>query len=298
MSQAERPTPIIDVLFPGRRVHLIGGASGAGKTTWLLQTLEQWRQSKPVFGYQSHPCSFAWISYDRDFEDFEETCERMHIDPTTYNFNAPSGSDFKLPLLSYLETFVARNKGVKLLIIEGLSNRTPLGKMNDPVVVGSWLREIQFFCRKHDLTIIGVIHAPKMKERDRYKEPRSRLAGCASWPGYSSTAVIIEEKNADGESELRELFILPRNARKHKYNLDFKDGLLVEVVQGNTNTEKFEYWYTQQEDGGAVDLQAILAATSISRSRLSEIIQTSINAGRLKRTTPGNFQIVKVSVPN
>src|SRR4051794_13985196 len=55
---------VIDGLMPVREVHLLGGPSGAGKTTWLMDFLEKWQKEEDIFGHKSHPAAFVYIAGD------------------------------------------------------------------------------------------------------------------------------------------------------------------------------------------------------------------------------------------
>lgn len=265
-----RPSPIVSTLFPGHRVHLVAGASGAGKTTWLMQTIELWRKGLPVHGYDSHPVPFVYLSYDRDVDDFIDTCERLKIDPSTYDFVSPAGKDLDVPLLNVLAQLQKAKPATKLYIIEGLAMQTPYGKINDPCVVGKWLRNLQEFCKSNSVTIIGVLHSPKTKEKDGYKEPRAKIAGCGAWAGYSSTVVILEEQSADTASSLRDLIILPRNARKHFLVLDFKDGQMFEVAKTKSVKDRLLDWLPKAPPQFTAD-QARAAINAAPTSIYAEI---------------------------
>lgn len=289
-----RPTPIIEVLFPGRRVHLVGGASGAGKTTWLMQTLEKWRKGESIFGYPSHPAPFVYLSYDRDRDDFEDTCERMGIDSSTYRFEVPAISELGQPIKMHLDNIMNKYPDTKLIVIEGVATMVPGGKIIDQQTVARFLRELQEFCKRHDITIIGVVHAAKTKERDRYREPRARIAGCGAWAGFSSTVVIIEEKQADSDCELRDLYILPRNSRKLRFQMDFRDGFLVE--SGSTSTEstqtdeqmpKFIQWLYRMP----TDLPFIASdCREVSRAGFYRGVKQAIKDGIVQQNSNGTYQ--------
>lgn len=274
-----RPTPLIDSLIPGRRVHLLGGPSGAGKSTWLLQTLETWRRGEPIHGYASHPVPFVYLSYDRDDDDFIDTCERLKIDPSTYNFIAPSHHELDIPLLTQLKELKKRYPTTGLFVIEGIAVNTPNGKINDQQVVGKWLRRLQEFCKENDCTIIGVLHSAKTKERDSYKDPRAKIAGCGAWAGYSSTVIIIEEQEPDSSNELRTLSILPRNAKKHFFTLDFsKEGRLVEISKTKPIRERITEWLPQSPDQFTVEqvMAAIAGARSSVFFELADLEKKSV----------------------
>ena len=69
---------LIESWMPARQVHLLGGSSGAGKTRWLINMLETvWSKGDPVFGHNSHPVPWAFISGDRDWEDMRRMLESL-----------------------------------------------------------------------------------------------------------------------------------------------------------------------------------------------------------------------------
>lgn len=288
---SSRPVPIIETLFPGRRVHLIGGASGAGKTTWLMQTLESWRKGEFIHGYRSHPVPFIFLSYDRDDDDFIDTCERLKIDPSTYHFHSPHGKDFDIPLIDYLHALQSAHPETRLYIIEGIAMMTPAGKINDQRVVGSWLRKLQDFCKSSDCTIIGVLHSAKTKERDRYKEPRARIAGCGAWAGYSSTVVIIEERDSDSTSEIRDLLILPRNARKHHYVLDFKNGQLTELIKAKPIRERLTEWFRTFDPGRHFTPTDAISAINSGKTQVHAELNILEKIGIIHQVTYGVYAL-------
>src|SRR5574337_1032951 len=77
---------LIDSILPVQQVHLVAGPTGAGKTTWLLQTLLDWHRGKPVLGFCSHPCRWAYIAADRTAQDALMTVMRMGIGPAELPF--------------------------------------------------------------------------------------------------------------------------------------------------------------------------------------------------------------------
>lgn len=288
MSKPKRPTPIVETIFPGQRLHLIGGASGAGKTTWMMQFLESWRRGEPIYGNKSNPSEFIFLSYDRAEDDFEETCERMKIDPATYNFVAPKKSDFRMEFLNMLGKLSKANPAARLLVVEGLSVKTPMGKINDPCVVGPWLREIGDACKEYELTILGSLHTAKTKEKDGYRAPRAKLSGCAAWAGFASTVIVLEEQGADTENSRRTLFILPRNAPKQVKTLDFKDGRMYEIVKTRSVRERIIAWL---ETGAPDEFSAQLCSLAIDAAPASIYTELPIieKTGLIRKVSHGVY---------
>src|SRR5690242_1448332 len=75
------PRSLIDRILPVHEVHILGGPSGAGKTRWLFQMLQEWKAGNSVLGYASNPVPYAYVSTDRSRESVKRTCEDLGIDP-------------------------------------------------------------------------------------------------------------------------------------------------------------------------------------------------------------------------
>jgi hypothetical protein len=282
-------------LFPRKRVHLIGGTSGAGKTSLLLQWLDAWKKGRSALGFREDIPELAWISYDRGKEDFQETCARLNVNPKDFNFYAPPANTFSNALKADLASWLDRPefKGAKLLIIEGIQVKTPQGKINDMTTVATFMRGLGEFCEQRDLTIIGTIHAAKTHEGDRYTNPRQRLAGSVAWAGFASTVIIIEEAQEEAESSTRRVFILPRNGKNIFFEADFKDGMLVRKNAPKSAATKLEEWIVSQPVGSTFTRKQMKAGSGISSeatltneinrfTKLNRIVQSTKN-GPYKR---------------
>src|SRR4051812_25576556 len=72
---------LVDKLLPKYQLHLIGGPSGAGKTTWLFQQIEEWRNGRDVLGHKSNPEPFVYVACDRSIDNLEQTRLRTGTAP-------------------------------------------------------------------------------------------------------------------------------------------------------------------------------------------------------------------------
>lgn len=219
---------LIDGILPERELSLLAGPSGGSKTTWLFQTIELWRDRVPIHGHNSHPCPFAYVSVDRSQESAEETMIRIGIDPDS------------IPLIRGVEENLSTIEGVlnaaklkvpdaRLYIIDGFATLVPQGKTNDYHSVANFLRNITRLCKKHDITILGLIHAAKTKENEKYLNPRERILGSVAWAGFSETLFFIAPIAPDNVVDnYRLLEILPRQSAQEKFELELdKKGRLI-----------------------------------------------------------------------
>jgi len=271
-------------MFPHGRVHLVGGASGAGKTTLLLQWFDGWMKGRSVLGYKEELPPFMWISYDRGQLDFNDTCARMNIDASKFNFYAPPSSTFQNGLRADLASYLDKNPKIKMFVIEGIQTKTPEGKVNDLKVTAQFMRGLGEFCEQRGVTIIGTAHVSKTREGERFLNPRQRIAGSVSWAGYSSTVVVIEEKDPESTGDARTISILRRNGKNDFFELGFKDGLLVRKAPVKSARQKFDEWLAAAPFDKNFDAKDIGIAIGVhSKSTLYNLLTRAVQTKQLRQ---------------
>jgi hypothetical protein len=279
---------LIDQIFPRNEVHLLGGPSGAGKTTWLFQTLiDDWQQSKPVLGYNSFPVPWVYISGDRSGRSALRTLHRCGYAPG--RLRLWSAVDMgRRKLLEAIPEVLKLEPRPQLIVVEGIATMLPKGmSYNRNEDVAEFLTHLTRGCQLEDLDILGIVHSPKMKEGMRYLNPRERIMGAAAWAGYSETIVLIEpdEEATTEASSLRKLGLLPRNAPVKWLSLQFnKDGRLVEV-DASLNDALFDGFLGSMKAGTEfkrADAVKVLGP-SMSESTIDRMLKAALDQGYLDR---------------
>lgn len=260
------PRPyLIEQLLPARELSLLAGPSGSSKTTWLFQMLQLWEKGDPVHGHTSHPCPFVYLSIDRSTESAEETMERVGV-------KYPITSGVEEDIVNFtqaLDRARKANPAAKLLIMDGFATLVPGGKSNDYNEVAKFLRSVTRHCKKHDVTVIGIVHASKTKENEKYLNPRERILGSVAWAAFSETIFFIAPVNPDkSEDDYRLLEILPRQARAQ--NVEFQLDARGRLVPSTRRTEMEE------------DLTAFLDKIPLEENFTVEELQVSLGIGRTK----------------
>lgn len=187
---------IVDPVFPAGALHLLGGPSGIGKTTWLLQQLRHWSQGEDVMGYKSHPCEWRYVSFDRSTMDTYRTMRRLGLG----NWDAPVFSVEEIcprnsaGALSDPNIFqlVKAHPQVKLWVLEGLQGflpDTPKGRSQNKAEM-LWMVALRDMVLSKGITVIAVTHSPKMAEA--YIHNRSNFLGTQSLIGGCSTLVSFD----------------------------------------------------------------------------------------------------------
>lgn len=209
VSGSPMPTPpyLIDNIMPSLEVHLLAGASDAGKTRWLLHFIPDWAAGNAILGQVSHPVPWMYVSADRTERGFHRTCSKMSINPASIPYLPAFGANRK----SMREIIgCAAAARVELLVIDGLQKfvEPPHGMPQ----VQEFLETLSAYCDPslqfpNGLTFLGTVESPKMKPMEKYDDPRQRVSGVAAWGYYSETVFAIERKSKDAADPIRTLFV-------------------------------------------------------------------------------------------
>lgn len=242
-APAPSPSPqqfLIQDIFPVRRVHLLVGPSGAGKTRWLLPMISEWIAGQDVFERKSFPLPCGYLLCDRPAEAAKETLLSLQLpNMTPDNFPIRSMMDMDKEFhFDVLPTLF--DPSVRVIFVEALAALIPNGKINDYHSVLRFFKSLHKICGKHNLTIIGSVHQPKMREDESFSHPRDKVLGSVAWAACSDTVILIEPQNAKSTNCSRRLMtVLPRNESHFEYQLDYDEKGRLVILSGDSDTYKF-----------------------------------------------------------
>lgn len=287
---------LIDPILPCNEIHLIGGPSGAGKTTWLFQMLCDWQAGKAILGFESHPCAWKYLSADRSMATTQETLRRVNAKVFDDQIHSLIETHSEVSVDSVLRWCDKHFKGGGLLILDGFLSLTPGGRINDYDTVKGFLTNFRNEMAKRHITVLGSVHSTKVRENDLILNPRQRVAGTVAWAGFSETIFIIEPASykKEEESHHRILHILPRNAAEFQLRLQFDGrGILVEQAADVENTVMLAK-LLKLAPGTALSsetLQEWGKAEGISRRSIFRWIDEAMRAGQLERVSKGQYRV-------
>lgn len=219
------PEFLIDGILPANEVHLLGGSSGSGKTTLIFQTLAAWQAGEPVFGHQSNPVPYSYVSLDRSRSSVTRTLQRLGLESSVTRILCQE--DFQTTNNTVTEVInkaQSLHSDSQLFVIEGY--QTIVGDASNKYSqVSSLLRRSATICSKKGVTILGIAHSPKMKTDESFQHSRELILGSVAWGAYSDTVITVQLEEATGYITVK---ILPRNAASESFNYVFgHKGVLV-----------------------------------------------------------------------
>ncbi len=250
---------IIEDLMPSNQVHLLGGPSGAGKTTLAFQMLNALREGTGSFLGRKilRPMKIAYISADRASNSVEETLDRVQVDFPIFSIvdkalEGKSLIDDVFPMLT--STYGYRPDFV---YIDGFTGLCPDGTVNNYLAVASWLAALQRYCQSKKITLVGACHTSKIREGEEIRNVRQKVLGTVAWAGYSETIILIEppEKTEVSDSK-KAVYLLPRNRPEQKIFVFMEDGKY--VLHGSV---------AESEEASDFILETILPETALTPNR-------------------------------
>lgn len=232
---------IIPDIMPADELHLIGGASGSGKTTLAFQLMQIMQYGGQWLGKTIPPQASVYVACDRSMDCTKRTLTRLGIPfdmvPMYGLADSPSVSDIN----TYLVKVLAEHPEAKVIWIDGLASRVPNGKINDYDTVSHFLLRLTHFAKARNVTLIGLVHATKVKEGEKFKDVRQRILGSAAWASYAETIIVVEADDPENPADdKRIVLVCVRNGKGIKQTYQFDaTGRLVECASTEERVQEF-----------------------------------------------------------
>jgi hypothetical protein len=207
--------------FPKGEVSLIGGSSGAGKTSWAMPLLEKIRKGVDIFGHTSKPRDYRVLLHDRSKKAMQRTVKSLGLSAEAIDrvIRLTSAQQSRPPA-EILEAAVEREPGVECWFIEGLD--LWITDPNKMEVVGPVIDGLQRIATRRNVTVLGTVGSPKQRGKDNKYFGRDSLFGSAALARKVETVVLMALNNDDDPNSVRRCTVLPRNGRAETLFFEWK----------------------------------------------------------------------------
>ncbi len=206
------PEPMHEGWFPKGEVSLIGGSSGAGKTSWAMPLLEKIRKGEDVFGHTSKPRDYRVLLHDRSKKAMQRTVKSLGLSAEAIErVIRLSTAQQSRPPAEILEAAVEREPGVECWFIEGLD--LWITDPNKMEVVGPVIDGLQRIATRRNVVVLGTVGSPKQRGKDNKYYGRDSLFGSAALARKVETVVLMSLHNDEDPNSVRRCTVLPRNGR-------------------------------------------------------------------------------------
>jgi len=224
------PEGQFDGWFPLGSPSLIGGSSGSGKTTFLLDLCVRQAVPAPFYGHETFGRPYIVLMLDRGKGSHTRTMRRLGFTTNQVPIKfirAVVDGDASQEIINQIE---ADPEPIpQVVFVEGMDMLvSDASKME---VVMPFMSEMQQIAEHFHIAIIGSVGAPKTKKKEGYAAKRDTIFGSALWSRMSETIVAMEFPDGDDTADSRVISVLPRNAKAETFHTSFEHGRLVETPQ-------------------------------------------------------------------
>lgn len=288
MSEAQPRIYYVEDCLPSGTVHLLAGASGAGKTTILFQLAQSWHDGDEFLGHKTFGQSqgkFFYVIGDHGQSEADEHMSRMGV-KGKFGYSVVSKED------STVHDYYECPKDTRILAIDGAEALIEAANINNFDSVRKMLIHAREFAERQNCAVLLIAGSPKMKKGEEYLYGRERVVGSIAWGRYSSTVMnlIINDPSQLNDPQ-RTLFIYPRHHRPMEHSLTMGDrGFTVPLTPDETITRVLitanvlpGRWLTRQQ------LSLIASQGGSKEATLDRVLAGMIREGKLIRNDEGKF---------
>jgi hypothetical protein len=261
-------------------VHLVGGPSGASKSTFMIDLLETQLKSEKFLGHETFGMPYLILMSDRGRFAHLRTAKRMRFDPDLIPIKflpSVTGMAAAKAILAAIESAPVIPQ---IVFVEGCDMLMENASKMEMVV--PFLDAIQKIAAHYHLALVGSVGSPKTKQGEGYVSKRDNLFGTVAWGRKTETIAVLQCHEGDDMSPRRNLSILLRNGPPEKYSLKLDSGRLVELAKEEVAPpEPLQVqWFKAQTDWfTSQDLQDGMGTSKATADRH---IKSAYSKGQLK----------------
>ena len=293
---------LIDGILPANEVHLIGGASGTGKSRFLLQhLLAPFIKGQDVLSHTVHPVPYAYVSLDRSLASLLRTLDSLDLIGQIKNIvtmDALGNDEITVPMI--VKKTLELYPEAKFIVIEGFQLIGGDDSKAGYNRIGKALRQATMLCNKHKITILGVCHSPKLKENESFQNEREYILGSTGWASYSDTIIYLSRNKKTATISIH---VMPRNEKSEVFETRFVSGGKLEFVTESENKSDTLTAFVVALATGDTLTRADLVTwakenLSVEKSLVDAVLRTLTTNGVLERSAAVQGTYLRTDRPN
>jgi len=212
--------------FARGNVHIIGGSSGAGKTSLMIPALVAQERGDRFLRHNTFKLPYLILLVDRGGGAMNRTLKRLGCDARVQeNIAGLEDHEDTAAISRILQAIESRPVMPAVVFIEG--GDYMVSDTNKGGVVKAFMRALGKIAEHYHIAMILSVGAPKMRKDEAFKSKRDFLIGSEKWSRSADTILVMEEED-DGR---RKLTVKTRNGEHERYNFEMRDGRLEEDLE-------------------------------------------------------------------
>ncbi len=293
---------LVDEIFPTRRIHIISGPVGVGKSTLEYQLIRACLDNSQFLGKQTHnEAGVVFLSADRTRRESHATLRRMGMLDLVPRIKWIFPQELRSKKDAFLETMIVEHtKPGQVLFVEPLAyflrdGNNRMGNTTDYGHVSHFLSNVKHYVEENNITLICSLHPAKTKGADGYAAIREKVLGSTSWAGFTDTVLFLDPTDpGDPKCPYRTLYVLTRN--HGCFSLDYmqepEHGLLVPVTMTKPFKSALDIalaeWAT--EEFTLRDVEEWQARAEVSWKTAERWLTQKSNDGYVERIARGKYK--------
>lgn len=293
---------IIDDILPAQEVSILAGASGAGKTTLIMQMLSALQANTPVWGHAAQRnLRIGYIAADRSWRSYQKTAALSSFDleyiqvRTLVDDAALNLKDFERSPIDELERIIGTMLPMDLIVVDPLV--VFLGvDTNKYHLNAARLIRLNKLCLANRVTLLGTHHATKARSDYSFKRAQDRISGTSALLGFTSTQLFLASPQETGrEDNYYEWHIISHHAAPKILLLTRENGVFEHVGEESTAPQPLadrllSLFFKQEAPLSRHDIQASLQSYA-SRATIDRLLSRSVDSKLLIRDSYGSYGI-------
>lgn len=297
LARKHPPKFLIDKILPLDEINLLSGGSGTNKTTLISYILQRWSRGEQVFGFDSYPAPWVYISLDRSLSETEDRLISSGLDLSNAAFY--SLDEKETILLSDFDCLIKPEH--RLIIIESVVRlMSAKENQNDLSSTSRVLARLKKWTRKDHRSLLFTSWDSKARTTEgTFENARERVAGSVAWGGMSSTVLNMARNGPDN----RILTVSSRYCQEfNKYfKIDEEGGNLIETASPEEQgSDAFTQTLLDTPIGKSLPLEVVRAiaeqfkiAERTWKRKMSELIQNGSFINEAEVGFPGSYKRIK-----
>lgn len=273
--------------FPLGEPSLIGGPSGANKSTLIIDMLVKQRAGEDFLGHGTFSLPFLVIAADRGVNSNIRTNERLRYTASEVPTERIPVCHGAVAIRGILERIEKQENLPAIVFLEGCD--LLLENANAMEHVAPFLTALQKIAAHYHIAIIASVGSAKHKVGEGYVAKRDSVFGSVAWSRMTETIAVLEFLDGNDMDCRRVLSVLLRNGAPESFNLRMEDGrMVVDNPMTGVIVDPLNYrenvwfratgWFTAADYKAAMNISTAQAHRDIADAYTKHILKTKPKA--------------------
>jgi len=254
---------LIDPYLPRGQLHVLGGSSGAGKTTFMFQLISRLRTSDNFGPFQATERIVpVYVANDRVGASTVELISRLSVNPsdfiifncideetdqfikTGYKLSSNPAKATGTHWLNRIGSFILdynkqHSEHINLVVLDTGLAFIPASNINDQKQAQYGMTQMAAWASGLDVAVIMTWHTNKVREGEDFLNIFNRISGSHSILGFSSTKMLLVAEHEQKDNHYATLHLLGQHFPPQQLKFKREDGMFIPATKEEVLKKQF-----------------------------------------------------------